>query len=57
MDGAENWPVLLPEQKLSADSEHMFEKEIAPHAAVKYLRLNIIPDGGIARLRAFGRVA
>jgi len=24
---------------------------------VRYLRLNIIPDGGIARLRAFGRVA
>jgi allantoicase len=53
---AENWPVILPEQKLSADSEHVFESEVAPHGPVALLRLNIIPDGGIARLRAFGRV-
>jgi len=52
---AESWPVILPEQKLSADSEHVFEKQIVSHAPVRYLRLNIIPDGGIARLRAFGR--
>jgi allantoicase len=57
MDDAEKWPVILLEQKLRADSEHVFEKQIAPHGPVKYLRLNIIPDGGIARLRAFGRVA
>lgn len=56
LGAAESWPMILPEQKLSADSEHTFEKEIAPHAPVRYLRLNIIPDGGIARLRAFGRV-
>ena len=54
---AENWPLLLAEQKLAADTEHFFEKEILPHAPVRTLRLNIFPDGGIARLRAFGRVA
>jgi len=42
--------------ELAADSEHVFEKEIARHAPVRYLRLNIFPDGGIARLRAFGKV-
>ena len=56
LDKAEHWPVLLPEQKLSADHEHVFEGQIAPHAPVRYLRLNILPDGGIAGLRAFGRV-
>jgi len=56
MTDAEKWPVILPEQKLQADSEHVFEKQIAAHGPVKYLRLNILPDGGIARLRAFGRV-
>jgi len=56
-DSAESWPVILPQQKLSADSEHVFENQIVPHDPVRYLRLNIIPDGGIARLRAFGRVA
>jgi allantoicase len=53
---AESWPVILPQQKLSADNEHVFEAEIVPHDPVRYLRLNILPDGGIARLRAFGRV-
>ena len=33
------------------------EADLAAHAPVRYLRLNIFPDGGIARLRAFGRVA
>jgi allantoicase len=51
---AESWPLILPEQKLSADHEHVFA--VAPHAPVRYLRLNIFPDGGVARLRAFGRV-
>ncbi len=52
---AESWPVILPQQKLSADSEHVFGKEIVPHTPVHFLRLNILPDGGIARLRAFGK--
>ncbi len=56
MDQAESWPTILPEQKLSADSEHVFAGEILPHKPVAFLRLNIIPDGGVARLRALGRV-
>ncbi len=56
MDAAESWPVILPQQKLSADTEHVFESEILPHEPVRHLRLNIIPDGGIARLRAFGKI-
>lgn len=57
LESAESWPLLLAEQKLSADTEHFFAAEILPHTPVRYLRLNIFPDGGIARLRAFGRVA
>ncbi|HWM62186.1 MAG TPA: allantoicase, partial [Rhizomicrobium sp.] len=50
-----DWPIILPEQKLSADSEHRFTKEIAAHDPVKFVRLNIIPDGGVARLRLWGK--
>ncbi len=50
-----NWPIILPEQKLSADSEHRFTREIAAHDPVKFIRLNIIPDGGVARLRLWGK--
>ncbi len=49
------WPLLLPEQKLSADKEHVFRGEIIAHEPVKYVRLNIVPDGGIARLRLWGK--
>ncbi|GAM96804.1 allantoicase [alpha proteobacterium U9-1i] len=53
---SEDWAIILPEQKLTANAQHVF-KEILPHQAVAYVRLNILPDGGVARLRLFGRVA
>lgn len=53
---AEHWPVLLPEQKLEADREHQFSTEITAHEPVRFIRLNIFPDGGVSRLRLFGRV-
>jgi allantoicase len=49
-----DWPVLLPEQKLSPNKRHVFKTQIAKHKPVKFVRLNIIPDGGVARLRMFG---
>jgi allantoicase len=49
------WQTLLPQQKLSADYEHEFLKEINHLPVVTYIRLNIFPDGGISRLRLFGK--
>ena len=52
---SEQWPVLLPEQKLDADSEHVFS--VAPDIGpVSHVRLSIFPDGGVSRLRLFGRL-
>lgn len=51
------WRTLLPEQKLRMDSEHLFEREIANLGPITHVRLNIIPDGGISRIRLFGFVA
>ncbi len=48
------WPFLLGEEKPGADQEHVFTAQIKPHEAVTHLRLNMIPDGGISRFRAFG---
>lgn len=45
---------LLPEVKLAADTRHFFSSELVHHAAGTHLRLNIFPDGGISRLRAWG---
>jgi len=51
---AKDWPVLLAEQKCSADSEHLFE--ISSKKPVSHVRLNIIPDGGVSRLRLLGHI-
>jgi allantoicase len=50
------WQSILPKQKLSADSEHEYSKEISKHSIVSHVRLNIFPDGGISRLRLFGKI-
>jgi allantoicase len=48
------WPVLLGEQKLQMDKQHVFENKIAALGPVTHVRFNIIPDGGVSRLRLFG---
>ncbi len=49
------WQPVLTPQKLSADHEHEFIKEIGHLSAITHVRLNIFPDGGISRLRLFGK--
>ncbi len=48
------WSVLVPEVALHADVRHRWE-DLSPGPAT-HVRLNIYPDGGVARLRLFGRV-
>ena len=50
------WITILPQSKLSADHEHFFEKEIASKDAYTHIRLTIFPDGGISRMRLFGKI-
>ena len=51
------WPTLLSEQKLSADAIHHFERDkLTDLGAVNHVKLNIFPDGGVSRLRVFGRL-
>jgi allantoicase len=52
-----NWETLLPQQKLEADKEHHFEKEIVEIShPVTHVKLKIYPDGGVSRLRIFGTI-
>ena len=50
------WRELLPSQKLSMHAEHEFAEQIAKLGPVTHVRLNIFPDGGVGRLRLFGKV-
>ncbi|MBK7662724.1 MAG: allantoicase [Sterolibacteriaceae bacterium] len=51
------WPLLLPEQKLSMDALHAFSDQLAKLGPVSHVRFNIFPDGGVSRLRLWGRLA
>lgn len=50
------WRDLLPAQKLQMDAIHRFQEEVLDVGAVTHVRLNIIPDGGVSRLRLFGNI-
>lgn len=50
------WPELIGQQKLKADSIHKYDK-VSSLGPVTHIRLNIFPDGGISRLRVFGKLA
>jgi allantoicase len=53
---SEGWPLLLGEGKLQADKVHVFSEGLADLGPVRFVRLNILPDGGVSRLRLIGRV-
>ena len=50
------WRTLLERTKLQAHTRHEFAHEIKRMDAVSHVRFNIFPDGGVSRLRVFGRV-
>jgi len=50
------WQELLPDTKLQAHTRHIFVDEIKDFGAVTHARFNIYPDGGVSRLRLFGRI-
>jgi allantoicase len=50
------WPELIAPQKLGADAIHRFDS-VNALGPVTHVRLNIFPDGGVSRLRLFGRLA
>jgi len=55
---AADWRELVPRAKLRADARQRFRiANAARLSPVTHVRLNIYPDGGVARLRLWGRVA
>ena len=50
-------PTTMPPTATVADARRIFEEELARVPEVTYVRFNIFPDGGVARLRLYGRPA
>jgi allantoicase len=51
--GKARWQVLVPRKPLEPHTRHRWD--VLKARAATHVRLNIYPDGGIARLRLFGR--
>jgi allantoicase len=52
---AGNWSTLLAPTRLKMDQQHYFET-LQAVGDVSHIRMSIYPDGGVSRLRLFGRV-
>ena len=50
------WQTLLPEARLKMDQQHYFDDALARIGPVSHVRVSIYPDGGISRVRLFGKV-
>jgi allantoicase len=49
------WPSLLEPQLLQADQVHRFSAELCDLGRISHVRINMHPDGGLSRVRLFGR--
>ncbi|GAA2879870.1 allantoicase [Streptosporangium fragile] len=49
-----DWVEIVPRSAVTGDAEHFFE--VADERRYTHVRLNMFPDGGIARLRVHGEV-
>lgn len=51
------WPELLPQQETRMDEQHVYGADTIQHIGpVTHVRVNMIPDGGISRVRIWGRL-
>jgi allantoicase len=49
------WKSLLNKVKLNANKKHSFNNKIMKKNKINFIRINIYPDGGISRIRVFGK--
>ncbi len=52
-----NWKEILAPSKLSAHNEHTFLPNDLKGEEVSHVRMFIYPDGGVSRLRLWGRIS
>jgi allantoicase len=53
---SKKWELLLNKVKLHAHKKHNFKNRLMKNKKINYIKINIFPDGGISRIRAFGKI-
>jgi allantoicase len=56
VNSSKKWKFLLNKVKLKAHKKHNFQNKLMKNKKINYIKINIFPDGGISRIRAFGKV-
>jgi allantoicase len=51
----QDWREMLPRTPLQPHARHTFEDTVRNIGEVTHVRFNIYPDGGVGRLRLYGR--
>ena len=54
---SKKWRNLLGKVKLKAHKVHKFKNNLMKNNKINFIRINIFPDGGISRIRIFGKVS
>ena len=54
-DADEKWTAILPRTKLGPHRQHQFQLENTRDKPYTHVKVTIFPDGGIKRVRIFGR--
>ena len=49
------WLPVLPETELRADTRHFYDADLLSRLPLTHVRLRIFPDGGVSRLRVWGK--
>ena len=52
---SKKWKLLLNKVKLHAHKKHNFLNKLMKNKKINYIKINIFPDGGISRIRLFGK--
>ena len=52
--GESDWFEILPPQPMLPSTEHVYSQQLKSHQEVRWVRLNLFPDGGVSRLRLWG---
>ena len=56
INNSKKWKFLLNKVKLFANKKHNFKNISMKNKKINYIKINIFPDGGISRIRAFGKI-
>ena len=56
INNSKKWKFLLNKVKLFANKKHSFKNKSMKNKKINYIKINIYPDGGISRIRAFGKI-